>query len=119
MEISRKAAIGAACLTLAAAVLPGCGKYEASERDDLQSVPLAAQPWNDLGDGLYSFNFDETWPASLAKFKQDNPELTITAMYSDTPCVSGSSDLHSHGVVVVTTPSSSIFPAVLRERAGE
>lgn len=87
------------CLSLAGATLPSCTKI--STEASLSTVKLPEQPWNGLGQGVYTFQFDSTWPASLVEFRKRNPDLEITAMYTDRE--TGSHGC-THSVVIVTEP---------------
>ena len=71
------------CFSLAGATLPSCTEANASREVNVESTSLSTTPWNDLGEGVYTFEFDRTWPAALVKFRKEHPDLTITAMYAD------------------------------------
>jgi len=70
----------------------------ATSESDINNVTLPAVPWNDLGEGVYTFQHDQTWPASLVKFRKEYPDLEITSIYSDKEGGHGSTT----SVVVVT-----------------
>lgn len=99
-QFTDRAAVG--LLSLAALVAPGCVK--ATTAEDVREVQGVGMLWNDIGEGVYTFDMN-VWPEALVQFKEEHPNLIITAIYADKE---SSGNGATSSVVVNTEPLSVI-----------